>query len=343
MSRRIDTERTAQRWVRELDVEPGHWKKQLPTKHLALATKSDGRALRALLSANPEFLNRRGNHGRTLLWEATRAGKLANVKFLDGLGADVELTGCYNSETLVQISPMCASIHYERRDVAAFLESRTSPHDIFQAAFLGDSERVRILLRANPDLVNVEDDDNEIYFTPPLTFAIAGGSAAVAQLLLDAGAEIACYCAQLFHVASMLGRIDLLELLFARGADPTAADTSVFVVARELSTVRWLLDHGVPVNRAGMNGSPPVVYLTRGDKGNTLDRVRLLLEHGAHVDARGPGGRTALHHAAAAGALDTLELLLASGADRRAKDDAGLTPLATAVATGKISAAELLR
>lgn len=66
-----------QRWTKPLDVEPGHWKKQLPQKRLKVAAKDDVEGLRALLAANPLDLNRRGLHGRTLLWEAVRAGKEA--------------------------------------------------------------------------------------------------------------------------------------------------------------------------------------------------------------------------------------------------------------------------
>ena len=68
-----------QRWTKPLDVEPGHWKKQLPQKRLKVAAKDDVEGLRALLAANSLDLNRRGPHGRTLLWEAVRAGKEAAV------------------------------------------------------------------------------------------------------------------------------------------------------------------------------------------------------------------------------------------------------------------------
>ncbi|MDX2020952.1 MAG: ankyrin repeat domain-containing protein [Deltaproteobacteria bacterium] len=259
-----DERQADRRWVRALNVPPGHWKKQLPTKCLAIASKGTVQTLKALLKANTEYLNKRGNHGRTLLWEATRAGNLANVKLLLDAGADAEVTGCYNSETLVQLSPMCAAIHYKRPTVAAFLKTRTRPHNIFQAAFLGDGPRVKRLLVDNPRLLNADDEDNEIYFTPPLTFAVAGGHHDVTEQLLDAGADIRSYSAQLFHVASGLGRVDLLDLLLTRGADPMAADSSVFVAARDPVTTQWLLNHGVPVDRVGTSGFPPLVYLAPG-------------------------------------------------------------------------------
>src|SRR6188768_102626 len=53
---------------------PGFWKRQLPTKTLALAVKGDLSALKQLLDEHPEFISKRGPHGRTLLWEAARRG-----------------------------------------------------------------------------------------------------------------------------------------------------------------------------------------------------------------------------------------------------------------------------
>jgi len=66
-----------QRWVRPLHVEPGHWKQQLPAKYLQLARKGNLQQLIVLLREHPEFLSKRGSHGRTLLWEAVRGGKMA--------------------------------------------------------------------------------------------------------------------------------------------------------------------------------------------------------------------------------------------------------------------------
>ena len=64
----------AQRWLRPLDVPPGYWKRQLPAKLLAVGGRGELPELRALLKTHPEYLSKRGNHGRTLLWEAARRG-----------------------------------------------------------------------------------------------------------------------------------------------------------------------------------------------------------------------------------------------------------------------------
>ena len=69
-----------EKWVRSVDVEPGHWKKQLPTKYLALAGQKDMAALKDLLVDHPDYMDTGGNHNRTFLWEPTRKGRLETVQ-----------------------------------------------------------------------------------------------------------------------------------------------------------------------------------------------------------------------------------------------------------------------
>ena len=134
---------------------------QLAGKYLAIAAKGNLPALRKLLHEHPEFLNKRGNHGRTLLWEAVRAGRLAGVKYLVAQGADINATGCYNSESHVQLSPYCAAVYYRRDEVAAYLKTLRPRNDIFRSAFLGDKRGVCRRLDAKPELLNAEDEGDE--------------------------------------------------------------------------------------------------------------------------------------------------------------------------------------
>jgi hypothetical protein len=75
-----------QRRVRPFSSDRSQWRQQLPNKYLAVAVRGDVPALRQMLKANPEFLNKRGNHNRTLLWEAARRGRLAAVNCLVARG-----------------------------------------------------------------------------------------------------------------------------------------------------------------------------------------------------------------------------------------------------------------
>lgn len=343
----MDTDRdrpapVPQRWERPFDFPPGRWKRQLATKYLAIAGRGDVAALRDLLAGHPEYLNRRGSHNRTLLWEATRGGRLEAVRWLVGRGAELDATGCYNGESHVQLTPYCAAVYYRRPAVAAYLRARRPHLDIFRAAFLGDHERVEGALAAEPASLDAEDPCDDIYYMPLLAFPVAGGHAALVELLLRRGAPVARYSAGLLGLAARAARMDLLELLVAHGADARAVDSGIWAGASDLGILRYLLGHGASATRPGKNGFPPLVYVARGDKGERPDKVRLLLEHGAQVDARGPRGRTALHYAAAAGYTRVIRVLLEHGADPALGDERGETALSLARAAGKASAATLL-
>src|SRR5579859_1462627 len=331
-----------QRWVRPNLDEPGRWRGQLPNKVLALAVRGDLPALRQLLRVHPEFLNNGGNHGRSLLWEAARRGHLPVVKWLVEQGAALEATGCYNSESLVQLTPYCAAVYYRRAEVAAYLLARGAQLDIFRAAFLGNQARVARALAADPSLLQAEDPFDVIYFVPLLAFAIAGGQAGLAEWLLARGAAAGPYSAQLLHLAARQGRLDLVELLVAHGADPRAADSGIFVSAADMDILRYLLEHGTSATRAGISRFPPLIFVARGDKGENPQKAQLLLDWGAPVNEIGPRGRTALHYAAAAGHVALMRLLLAHGADVSLTDETGATALNLARARGRTAAVQLL-
>ena len=325
-----------------MDFPPGHWKKQLPKKYLDLARQGDPSRLEALLREHPEYLNKRGSHNRTLLWEAARSGKREAVRLLVEAGAEVNATGCYNGETLVQITPFCAARYYRRAAIAEYLWEMGSTLDVFRAAFLGDHARVERELAAEPDLLNAEDHLDEIYYVPLLSFAVAGGHADLASFLINRGASVAPYSAQLIGLAAKAARKDLLDVLLEGGADIRAVGVGVFVQVSDLALLADLLGKGLSPNRRDDNGFSPLVYVARGDKGEHPDKVQLLLDHGATVNAIGPRGKTALHYAATAGHARVTRLLLDRGANPTLRDEAGQTPLDLALAAGKSRCVELL-
>ena len=104
------------------------------------------------------------------------------------MGADINATGCYNSEGQVQISPYCAAIYYNKPKIAEFLLKQGPKHDIFRLAFLGNKTLVDQELKMNSDLINAEDPNDEIYYTPLIAFAVAGGHVDLLKFLLKKGA-----------------------------------------------------------------------------------------------------------------------------------------------------------
>jgi ankyrin repeat protein len=333
-----------QKWVRDLRVPPGYLKTLLPIKVLGVGRRGNCDELSLLLKEHPDYLNRRGSNNRTLLWEAARSGKLPAVKWLVARGADVNVAGCYNSETMVQVTPYCAAVYYKHPDVAAFLHYVAAPPDIFRAAFLGERERVNALLGDPPDplLLNAEDEGDSTYYAPLIAFAVAGGHRELCADLLGYGADVAPYSQLLLQLAAKEERLDLVELLAAHGADYRAVNAGALAVASDLDILRYFLDRGMPADEVSWGGFTPLIYVSRADKGENVDKVRLFLDHGADVNRIGPRGRTALHYAAAGGFAHVTELLLERGAVTDVLDDDGETPLSLARKSRKPAVIALL-
>jgi ankyrin repeat protein len=144
--------------------------------------------------------------------------------------------------------------------------------------------------------------------------------------------------------------------------------------SRNLALVRWLLDHGafpaggelmVALGHFQRHGKEAYdiadFFLTLGqpvDGGvpggrtplqafafeGTHRTVAWLIAHGADVNARGPGGQTAVHFAAQRNTgSKTLALLVDNGADLAARDADGHTPLDIAKLNGKARLVEWIK
>jgi TPR repeat protein len=171
--------------------------------------------------------------------------------------------------------------------------------DLFDAVRVGDAEKVKVLLQADPKLAEARTEDG----STALHLAALEGQAAVAQLLLTNGAQVN-----------------------ARGLrDETPLHMAMYDGHREVAEV--LLANGAEVNARNTDGETPLHLAAR--KGYA-ELVELLLDHHAEVDARDRQEATPLHAAAAAGRKEVVELLLKGNADPGARDKAGRTPKATA-------------
>jgi len=154
----------------------------------------------------------------------------------------------------------------------------------------GNLARVRELVTQRPELSNKSGVGSDFGGETPLAAASHTHNRAIAELLLESGAE---------HDLS----------------------TATFIGDRE--RVVAFLDM-VPdlVQRPGIHNIPLLSFATDG----TL--AKLLIERGADVRAmsRPPFQSSPLHGAARRGYVDVVEVLLANGADATAQDYNGKTP-----------------
>ncbi len=166
----------------------------------------------------------------------------------------------------------------------------------------GRPEAVMTLLANGADARHADAEGNT-----PLHHAARSTDAAVAALLLDAGAITDALNAEGFSplgVACAAGNWRLARFLIERGAKPEPAQ-----------------------------GQPALLAAVSGD--DDIAGVQLLLKNKARVDARGAQQRTALGLACAAGNAEIVAELLDAGADRNARDGDDMTPLLEAARAGQ--------
>jgi ankyrin repeat protein len=162
--------------------------------------------------------------------------------------------------------------------------------------------------------------------------------------LLERGAAVVPYSKLALEFAGHLDRTDLAEMLLAHGAD-TRQVCIVPFLRSDLTLAKWMVAQGTDVNQEAYGGWPPIVYVSRGDKGEHPERVAALLQYGADVDARGPREPhgTALHCAAKAGYTRVIHVLLQAGANVHVRTDDGTTPLRAAMRAKRSEVVATLR
>ncbi len=175
-------------------------------------------------------------------------------------------------------SLILTAVYHGASDVVAELVARASELSIFEAAVLGDAERVGAILESRPGLV---DEPNKDGFTP-LGLAAFFGHATVARVLLTKGAAV--------------------DLVMASVNQNTALDAAV--AANHMKVAELLLKSGGRVNPQAVGGYTP---LHKAAFAGNVDMARLLLEHGADLSAETEEGRTPLDIAVEKGHAEVAE------------------------------------
>ena len=183
------------------------------------------------------------------IFEAIQNGDAERVREL------ADAAGQRNDEG---VSALLFAQYYGRDELVEALRPRRGALDVFEAAALGDVDRLRTLLDEDPALVDAYADDGffplglaaffkhadavrllldrganpnqqsrhaQIVVRPIHSAVADGGSTEIARLLLDAGADVNVRQPGGFtplHAAAQVGNDELVELLLERGADPDA-------------------------------------------------------------------------------------------------------------------------
>ena len=325
----------------------------------SLAAKGDRAGLEELIDDEPTLVRRRGQGGRTLLWEAARNDRLELVQWLLDLGTDVDAPGIGPGgngktpppEKLVMMTPHCVAAVRKNSDVVELLLNAGATVDIYTAAMLGDVEAVEAFIRAEPTSVSAYDPAEDFYPVTPLHHAVCGKRAKVVDALLAGGAEVGCHGVRLLALAFRRGALPIAETLLANGAAARdcASLLNDVVRAGSLDWARLLMDHGADPSRVGVSGKTIVKFpevaevmlangaalaglraTCYGKRDTDPAYTQALLESGA--DANGGGGITPLNLAVKSGFTDHVTILLAHGADPNIADDDGRMPFVRALA-----------
>ncbi len=158
------------------------------------------------------------------------------------------------------LSAVRAALYVHKQDVADVLLEAKPELDVFDAAAVGDVDRLTELLDADGDLVNAYSEDG---YTP-------------------------------LHLASFFARGPAVRLLLDRGADVGAVSKNDMevqplhsaVAANAREVVAALLLAGADVNARQKGGFTPLMAAEQHEKES--DMVRLLMDHGAEEAAATP-------------------------------------------------------
>jgi ankyrin repeat protein len=144
-------------------------------------------------------------------------GNLARVReILDAHPDALNLRAPWN-ETAIE-----AATQMGNKQIIDFLVARGAPVDFFTACVLGRVDDAAAGLAADPTRAGARG----VHDLPALYFAAIGGSVAVAESLLAAGADVNARAesAAPIHGAVMGGSPQMIKLLLDRGADPALPD-----------------------------------------------------------------------------------------------------------------------
>jgi len=285
-------------------------------------------------------------------------GSKSNVKAILNAGANTDYKDKGGFTTLFYSAFFNT---YDREMLELFLDKTEQPNTIHMAAYKGDLEAVKTFISSGVD-VNVKDSSGCM----PLHWAALQDSPAVAEYLIEQGAEINEKVGYFLTPLFCANSLPVIELLVSKGADiNTKVQNRLHKACRmgDKEVAEFLISNGADVNAKGSAGKTPLIYALQNGH---IDIVRLLIANGADVNAADSPGRTpisiaqnkghteivnllrqhgakeTLHGAIVAGDFEALKRLLADGYNINEYDSSHRTPLHVASERGRMDIVEYL-
>lgn len=178
------------------------------------------------------------------------------------------------------ISLLQFAVYCRNTEAVEMIRAYKSHLDIFEAASLGEREKIKQLSADHPELLNSFSPDG---------FTVLG-------------------------LVAFFGHLKLAEELLENGVNPNVPANNQFKVTplhsacatSNLAMARLLIEYGADVNAKQMQGVTPLHSAAHNGQ---IDLVKLLIDCGADTNAKMENGQTPLSMAEEAKSTDTAEFL----------------------------------
>jgi ankyrin repeat protein len=299
--------------------------------HDAVRT-GDIEKVRDLLKADANAVHSKDGAGMTPLHVAAAVGNAEITQLLLEHKADI------NAVDAKRYTPFNLAFNAGHKDVVAILwkagggqsgtaapappassptssaPPQTGGGTIFEAARNGDLERVRTLLKADPNLISSKDDKGRA----PIFHAVIGKQKAVLEFLIAQGADATTTAANgmtPLHIAAFHGFTEGGKILLDKRANPNArggqyATTPLHAAANggHPEFIALLISRGADPNARDNQGNTPLIYIVGGDT-ERADVVEALLKGKANPNASTGQNVTLVQIAQQKGYQRTIQLL----------------------------------
>ena len=232
----------------------------------------------AIICASTSYAQTRANSGNEQFFDAIKKGDVAQVKQLLKQYPSFAKASDEKGRTAILFA-----VYAKHKEIAELLITSGVEANIFEAAATGRIERVRELLKQQPELIHAYSPDG--WTALHLNF----NNLEMAKLLIDSGADLNLNSRNKLNATPLQGAaannwIDLAKLYLSRGANVNCRSEEGGSPLHEaagngfVDFARLLIDNGADVNQRDDNGKTPLTIALQYKK---PEIAKLLREHGA--------------------------------------------------------------